>query len=63
MTEERQETRKPRRRRRWLFRLLRVGAVAALAVWVGKQVKSRSNPPEGLWREGISGNGSATNRH
>jgi len=63
MSEEQGEAKKQRRpARRWIVRLLRLGAVAALGFWVAKQVKSRSNPPEGLWREGISGNGSAANR-
>ncbi|HEU5003635.1 MAG TPA: hypothetical protein VFW71_12790 [Actinomycetota bacterium] len=64
MTEEQAVSKKRRRpARRWIVRLVRLGAIAALGVWVAKQVKSRSNPPEGLWREGISGNGSNANRH
>jgi len=43
--------------RRLVVRLLRLSAVAALGVWVARRRRSRSAPPEGLWREGISGDG------
>jgi len=49
---------------RLLVRLLRIGALAALGVWIARLTRSRSAPPEGRWIEGISGNGLVSgNRH
>ena len=43
--------------RRIAVRLLRLSAVAALGMWLARRRRSRTVPPEGLWREGISGDG------
>ncbi len=43
--------------KRLVIRLLRLTAVAALGVWIARRTRSRSEPPEGRWLEGISGNG------
>ncbi|HWD08391.1 MAG TPA: hypothetical protein VHA57_04770 [Actinomycetota bacterium] len=60
MSEEAATKPKRRRSRRKLVaRLLRLALVAGAGVWIAKKVKQRSSPAEGLWREGLSGNGQA----
>ena len=50
--------------KRLAIRLLRIGALAALGVWIARRSRTRSAPPEGRWIEGISGNGLVSgNRH
>jgi hypothetical protein len=46
--------------RRIVVRLIRLSAVAALGVWIARRTRSRSSPPEGLWHEGVSGDGLAS---
>jgi hypothetical protein len=43
--------------KRIIVRLLRVAAVAALGVWAARRMRTRTAAPEGVWHEGISGNG------
>jgi len=50
--------------KRLAVRLLRIGALAALGVWIARRTRTRSAPPEGRWIEGISSNGLVSgNRH
>ncbi|MGH2717382.1 MAG: hypothetical protein ACRDJU_02230 [Actinomycetota bacterium] len=61
MSEEAVASPKRRRsRRKLVVRLLRLAVVAGAGVWIAKKVKQRSSPAEGLWREGLSGNGHAS---
>lgn len=56
---------KARSKARLVLRLLRLGALVGIGVVVAKKIKSRSSPsgpPEGLWREGLSGNGDASGK-
>ena len=65
MSEEAAPSPKSRRSRRKLVaRLLRLALIAGAGVWIAKKVKHRSGPAEGVWREGLSGNGQASgDRH
>jgi hypothetical protein len=58
MTDDAEAPAKPRKRRRKLVgRLVRLAIMAAAGVLIAKQLKQRSAPAEGLWSEGLSGNG------
>jgi hypothetical protein len=58
------QEKQPRKKKKFLGRLLRLAVLAGIGVFIAKKVKSRSAPPEGLWREGISGDGQASgDRH
>lgn len=61
MSDESAASPKSRRSRRKLIaRLLRLALVTGAGIWIAKKVKQRSAPAEGLWREGLSGNGRAS---
>lgn len=48
------------RSRRRIVRLVRLAVAVGVGVFIVQKMKARSRPPEGLWREGISGNGLAS---